>query len=138
GQQVPHALQPGALLVVALDHGPRRVRGVGVEEHRLLGVGVVVPAVQRGEVGGESFHCRTGSTCRMMNRVCCSRRDTENQNLTRWMPERTSIRSSSGAWRMNSRYSLRVQYPMTRSTPARLYQDRSNSTISPAAGRCAT
>ena len=73
----------------------------------------------------------------MMNRVCCSRRDTENQNLTRWMPERTSIRSSSGACRMNSRYSARLQYPITRSTPARLYQDRSNSTTSPAAGRCA-
>ena len=30
-----------------------------------------------------------------------------------------------------------VQKPMTRSTPARLYQLRSKSTISPAAGKCA-
>ena len=31
-----------------------------------------------------------------------------------------------------------VAKPMTRSTPARLYQERSNSTISPAVGRCCT
>ena len=54
------------------------------------------------------------------------------------MPERTSIRSNSGTERKNSSYSSGVQKPITRSTPARLYQLRSNSTISPAAGRCAT
>ena len=37
---------------------------------------------------------------------------------------------------MNSSYSASVQKPMTRSTPARLYQLRSNSTISPRVGRC--
>ena len=31
-----------------------------------------------------------------------------------------------------------MQKPITFSTPARLYQDRSNSTISPALGRCST
>ena len=31
-----------------------------------------------------------------------------------------------------------MQKPITRSTPARLYQLRSNSTISPAAGSCST
>src|SRR6266545_2697786 len=80
----------------------------------------------------DSFHCRTGSTWRMTNRVRCSPRDTENQNLTRWIPDRTHIRSSSGASRMNSRYSAREQKAITRSTPARLYQDRSKKTISPA------
>ena len=54
------------------------------------------------------------------------------------MPERTSIRSNSGQERRNSAYSSSVQKPITRSTPARLYQERSNRTISPAAGRCAT
>ncbi len=39
---------------------------------------------------------------------------------------------------MNSRYSRVVQNPITRSTPARLYQERSNSTISPALGRWVT
>ena len=48
------------------------------------------------------------------------------------------MRSKRGAVRMNSWYSSSVQKPMTRSTPARLYQLRSNRTISPAAGRCAT
>jgi hypothetical protein len=41
-----------------------------------------------------------------------------------------------GAWRRNSSYSASVQKPITRSTPARLYQLRSNSTISPRVGRC--
>ena len=54
---------------------------------------------------GLSFQRRTGSTWRMRKRVRCSLRDTENQNLTRWMPLRTSIRSRSGAARMNSMYS---------------------------------
>ena len=40
------------------------------------------------------------------------------------------------AERMNSSYSRSVQNPITRSTPARLYHERSNRTISPAAGRC--
>ncbi len=52
--------------------------------------------------------------------------------------ERTSMRSKSGASRMNSLYSASVQNAITRSTPARLYQERSNRTISPAAGRCGT
>ena len=73
---------------------------------------------------------------RIVKRVICSLRDTENQNLIRMMPSRTSIRSNSGACRMNSSYSSSVQKPMTRSTPARLYQDRSNMTISPSVGRC--
>ena len=54
------------------------------------------------------------------------------------MPERTSIFSNSGTIRKNSSYSSSVQKPITRSTPARLYQLRSNSTISPPAGRWAT
>src|SRR6266545_12922 len=50
-EQVAHGLDPGALLVVALDDGPRRVGGVGVEEHGLLRLGVLVPPLQRGEIG---------------------------------------------------------------------------------------
>jgi hypothetical protein len=71
---------------------------------------------------------------RMVNLVRCSARETENHNLTRWMPLSTNARSNPGVCSMNSRYSLGVQKPMTRSTTARLYQDRSNNTISPAAG----
>ena len=75
---------------------------------------------------------------RMMNRVRCSAGVTENQNLVRCSPERISMRSNSGASRMNSQYSSSVVKPITRSTPARLYQERSNMTISPAPGRCGT
>ena len=53
-------------------------------------------------------------------------------------PERTSMRSYSGHEPRNSRYSSSLQKPMTRSTPARLYQLRSKRTISPAAGRWGT
>ena len=48
------------------------------------------------------------------------------------------IRSKRGQECMNSSYSSFVQKPITRSTPARLYQERSKRTISPAAGRRAT
>ena len=42
-QEMQHAVQPGAFLVVGLDDGPGRIGGVGVEEHRLLGFGVIIP-----------------------------------------------------------------------------------------------
>ncbi len=84
---------------------------------------------------GLSFQRRIGSLTRAWKRFSCSASETENQYLIRRIPERTSMRSNSGQERMNSRYSSSVQKPMTRSTPARLYQERSNSTTSPAAGR---
>jgi len=74
---------------------------------------------------GDSFHIFSGSVSRALNRANCSSRVTENQYLYSRIPDRTSIRSNSGACRMNSRYSEGVQNPITRSTPARLYQDRS-------------
>ena len=52
--------------------------------------------------------------------------------------ERVSMRSNSGTERKNSSTSAGEQKPITRSTPARLYQERSNSTISPPAGRWLT
>src|SRR5271166_4541375 len=47
GEEVLHAVDARALLVVGLDDRPGRVGGVGVEEHRLLRLGVVVPLVER-------------------------------------------------------------------------------------------
>ena len=67
---------------------------------------------------------------RIANRVRCSAGDTENQNLVRWMPSLASMSSNIGACRMNSAYCSGVQNPITFSTPARLYHDLSNSTIS--------
>jgi hypothetical protein len=74
----------------------------------------------------------------MVNRRCCSSSVIENQYLIRMIPERTSMRSNSGTERKNSSTSASLQKPITRSTPARLYQLRSNSTISPPAGKCET
>src|SRR5664279_5803051 len=85
---------------------------------------------------GESFQRRIGSVSRDLNRFSCSMSETENQYLRSSTPSSTSSRSKMGAWCRNRRYSSLVQKPMTRSTPARLYHERSISTISPAAGRC--
>ena len=73
---------------------------------------------------------------RPRKRAFCSSSEIENQYLISWMPERASMRSNSGTVLKNSSYWSSVQKPITRSTPARLYQLRSNSTISPAAGSC--
>ena len=86
---------------------------------------------------GLSFHRLTGSSWRRTNLRSCSVLDTENQNLISRIPSLASIRSNSGASRRNSMTSSPSVKPITRSTPARLYQDRSNMAISPAAGRCA-
>src|SRR5208283_778622 len=87
---------------------------------------------------GLNFQRLVTSAMRSWKRRSCSSSLTENQYLIRMIPERTSMRSNSGQLCRNSMYSLSVQNPITRSTPARLYQLRSNSTISPAAGRWAT
>src|SRR5699024_4208975 len=85
---------------------------------------------------GESFQRLSGSVSRMANRFRCSRWETENHNFVKQIPELTSIRSRSGVSRINSKYCWGVQNPITRSTPALLYQDLSIITISPPEGRC--
>src|SRR4029079_9204112 len=82
---------------------------------------------------GLNFQRLVGSLIRDWKRTSCSLSLTENQYLIRMIPERTSIRSNSGTERRNSLYSSSLQKPITRSTPARLYQLRSNNTISPPA-----
>ena len=49
-----------------------------------------------------------------------------------------SISSKDGACLMNSACCSGVQNPITFSTPAWLYQERSDRTISPYVGRCTT
>ena len=87
---------------------------------------------------GLSFQTLSGSLRRAWNRFSCSSSLTLNQYLSRMIPLRMSMRSNSGQVRKNSQTSSSVQNPMTRSTPGRLYQERSKRTISPAAGRCST
>ena len=84
-----------------------------------------------------SFQRLRGALTRSLNRRSCSSSLTENQYLTRMMPSSISIRSKAGHCRRKRWYSSSVQKPITRSTPARLYQLRSNRTISPPAGRWA-
>src|SRR5262249_35382863 len=84
---------------------------------------------------GLSFHRLSGSWMRMRNRNCCSSSLIENQYFSRMVPERTSMRSNSGTEWKNSWYCSSVQNPITRSTPARLYQLRSNRTIFSAGGK---
>jgi hypothetical protein len=86
----------------------------------------------------DSFQRRIGSSMRDWKRRSCSSSETENQYLIRMIPSSTSSRSKIGHWCRKRRYSAGVQKPSTCSTPARLYQLRSKSTISPAAGSCAT
>ena len=47
-----------------------------------------------------------------------------------------TLRNTLKRFVLTVQISRRLQYPITRSTPARLYQLRSKSTTSPAAGRC--
>ena len=87
---------------------------------------------------GDSFHRFSGLSTRSRNRRSCSSSLTENQYLMSEIPDRSSMFSNCGQDRRNSSTSSSVAKPMTRSTPARLYQERSNRTISPAAGSCST
>ena len=119
-------------LVLALDHPPRRLGRCRCARTSRPWRGVVLPPGDRlarpsarasTAASGRSAGSGTGAPAR--------RRDTENQYLRSRMPSSTSSRSKIGHWCRNRRYSSGVQKPITRSTPARLYQDRSISTISP-------
>ncbi len=83
-----------------------------------------------------SFHWRSGSSMRAWNRRPCSSLPTSSQYFRRMMPLSSSIRSNSGTTSRNRSRWAGVQKPSTYSTPARLYQLRSKTTTSPAAGRC--
>ena len=85
-----------------------------------------------------SFQILRGSSIRLSRRRVCSSGLTSSQYFTRMMPESTIAFSTPGTASRKRRRSSSVQKPMTRSTPARLYQLRSKMTISPAAGRCWT
>src|SRR5512137_359562 len=77
------------------------------------------------------FHRLVGSLILSWNRFSCSLSLIENQYFISMMPDRISILSNSGHDLRNSSYSSLVQYPITFSTPALLYQLLSNSAISP-------
>src|SRR5213593_2104625 len=85
---------------------------------------------------GDSFQIFRPSSIRASSRRVCSSSLTSSQYLRRWMPEAIMSRSNAGTTSRNSLVCCAVQNPITRSTPARLYQLRSKITTSPAAGKC--
>ena len=126
--------EPSAAFVVTRDFPPRTVGVEVCSIIRSLAFEYSTQRVRDSRSIGEIFQRRSGSSMRALKRRSCSSSLTENQYLTSWMPDPTSMRSNSGTVCRNSQYSASVQKPITRSTPARLYQDRSNRIISPAAG----
>ncbi len=60
---------------------------------------------------GLSFQRRLGSAARCWKRRSCSSSLTENQYLSKIMPERISIRSNWGQEARNSRYCSSLQKP---------------------------
>ena len=73
---------------------------------------------------------------RLSSRRVCSSALTSSQYLSRMIPESTIAFSTAGTCSRNRSVCSGVQKPITRSTPARLYQLRSKMTTSPAAGKC--
>ena len=84
---------------------------------------------------GESFQILRPSVMRSLRRRSCSSGLTSSQNFSRMIPDSVSMRSNSGVTARNLSACSSVQKPITRSTPARLYQLRSKITTSPADGR---
>ncbi|MNZ72510.1 hypothetical protein D3C78_908900 [compost metagenome] len=86
---------------------------------------------------GDSFQILRPSSMRSARRRSCSSALTSSQYLMRMIPDSTIIFSNSGTTLRKRSACSSVQKPITRSTPARLYQLRSKITTSPAAGRWA-
>ena len=83
----------------------------------------------------DSFQILRGSSIRLSSRRVCSSGLTSSQYFTRMIPESTIAFSTRGHLLEEApSLSSSVQKPMTRSTPARLYQLRSKMTTSPAGG----
>ena len=86
----------------------------------------------------DSFQSLRGSWMRRCSRRVCSVGLTSSQYFNSSIPESTMARSNEGASSRNRWVSSGWQKPITRSTPARLYQLRSKITTSPAAGKWGT
>jgi hypothetical protein len=75
---------------------------------------------------------------RSFRRLACSVLETSSQNFTNFSPLSSIMDSKVGTSRRKVSCSSGVEKPITRSTPARLYQDLLKITVSPQAGRRAT
>ena len=99
---------------------------------------VALPRATEREATQWYFQRLSGSSMRSAKRASCLSWSQHSQYLNSRMPSSTSCCSNAGACRRNALTCASLAKPITFSTPARLYQLRSNSTISLAAGRCGT
>ena len=132
------AFKPTALVFVA-DHRPGGVQGVGRAEHRLHGFRVGVPLVDRGDVDGRELPAFERVDLALLEAaellLLRDRKpefDEDDPPTERGFAQRSSLRSK------NRFVSSGEQNPITGSTTARLYQERSKKHISPGFGSCAT
>src|SRR5215472_798923 len=84
----------------------------------------------------DSFQTFRGSLMRLSRRRVCSPGLTSSQYFSSKIPSSTMAFSNPGTSSRNRSVSPGLQKPITRSTPALLYQLRSKITTSPAAGKC--
>ena len=135
-EEIPDEGQPAAPLVVKINECPRRMLGMRRFQHRLTRRGVVgvmgarrlvdrrqLPSLQR---VGDPFR----ETLFLLGLVA------GQPIFEQRMPSSISIFSNGGTATKNASTWLGVAKPITLSTPARLYQLRSNRVIWPLSGRC--
>ena len=117
---------------------PGRVLGVGRREHPVARARVLVPARPRFEVHRRQLPLPqrivdAGGHAALLLRLPDLQPELDQLDA---VVGRSSSRPA-GRCRGSPRTRRLLQNPMTCSMPARLYQLRSNTTISPAAGKCA-
>src|SRR5215831_17658414 len=131
-------VQPGAALVVGRDDVPGRLWRVGRLDHALVGRRVVPPPPDRFDVHRAQLPVLDGVVDPGLEPPPLLAWLISRKYLRRMMPFwTTSSRSTGGTSNRKCSHWSSVQKPITRSTPARLYQERSKRMISPAAGKCA-
>ena len=86
-----------------LDHRPRRIGGIGFEEHRLFGAGVVFRHLSSETVDRAGFHCFSGCTSRSFETAALKPAADARTRILISTPLRTRWRSNSGAWRRTRR-----------------------------------
>lgn len=117
-EEVCDADEKGILFDIGIDHMPGCLLDVGLFHQHIFGFGYFTHLLRASTSIGLSFQRLMRSSIRARKRLSCSLSLTENQYLTRIMPERTSIHSNSGQTRINSQYASSLQNLITCSTSA--------------------
>ena len=103
-----------------------------MQEHRFLCARVVVPFIQRGHVDGESFHCLERMRLAFLEAAALFFSAHREPELEQMHARAHQLPFEFGCLAQEFVDLVVRAKPITRSTPARLYQLRSKSTISPA------